>query len=329
MAPRDCDRFAEPLHKPLQALLEAVFGSRVTLVNTTVNKQDQDYLVLTARLRHPALEVMLKLAGPQAALDCPFERTAALLQRVASATTVPVSAIIAADTSYREWPWRYCIYERVPGVLFGPIRERLSPEERASVLRQLGDATAQLHGLRFPAFGSLTDTAQVEATASFLAAPGYLTALRERASAFIKAAPLRDYFMAAVERNSEWFRDVTEARLTHEDLHGWNILLAQQGGSWRLAAILDFDKAWAGHHESDLARMEFWDGMTGPEFWQGYTALRPVGPEYGQRRRVYQLFWCLEYAEFTARHLADTRRVCEALGLPAIENLEGLFGERR
>jgi hypothetical protein len=30
----------------------------------------------------------------------------------------------------------------------------------------------------------------------------------------------------------------------------------------RLATIQDFEKAWAGHSETDLARLEFWRGMT-------------------------------------------------------------------
>jgi hypothetical protein len=92
----------------VEALLRDVFGAQTRLAGVTITKQDQDYRVLTIQMEHPHLEVMVKLAGPRAALPCPFEHTAALLQRVAATTAVPVGSMIAADTSYRDWPWRYC-----------------------------------------------------------------------------------------------------------------------------------------------------------------------------------------------------------------------------
>lgn len=304
----------------IEALLRDVFGSQARLAGVTIAKEDEDYRVLTIQLEHPHLEVMVKLAGPRAALPCPFERTAALLQRVAATTAVPVVSMIAADTSYRNWPWRYCIYERAPGLPWGEIREQLTPEEQAGARRQLGQAVAQLHGVHFEAFGELTN----EAAAPSTAAP-YLAALAARAALRIPAAPLRETFLAALERYADWFSDVTEARLTHEDLHGWNVLFEQREGRWQLTGIVDFDKAWAGHAESDLARLEFWDGMTDAAFWESYTALQPVEPQFAQRRLVYQLFWCLEFARATPRHLADTRRVVAELELPPVE-LERAFG---
>lgn len=299
----------------VEALLRDVFGAQARLAGVTINKEDRDYRVLTIQLEHPRLEVMVKLAGPRATLPCPFERTAALLQRVAATTTVPVVSMIAADTSYRHWPWRYCIYERAPGLPWGKIREQLAREEQADVRRQLGQAVAQLHGVRFEAFGELTDTAQAQAPAP----PTCLAALEARAALRIAEGVLRETFLAALERYADWFSDVSEARLTHEDLHGWNVLFAQREGRWELTGIVDFDKAWAGHAESDLARLAFWDGMTDAAFWESYTALQPIAPQFAQRRLIYQLFWCLEVAWATPRHLVDTRRVVAELGLPPVE----------
>lgn len=308
--------------EPIEALLRDVFGSQAKLAGVTIAKKNEDYRVLTVQLEHPHLEVMVKLAGPRAALPCPFERTAALLRRVAATTAVPVVSMIAADTSYRDWPWRYCVYERAPGLPWGELREQLRPEEQAEARRQLGQAVAQLHSVRFEAFGELTDDAAplpatlVQSSAQHM---GILAALEARAALRIAVEALRDTFLAALERYAGWFSDVTEARLTHEDLHGWNVLFAQRGNRWQLTGIVDFDKAWAGHAESDLARLEFWDGMTDAAFWESYTALQTVEPQFAQRRLIYQLFWCLEVAWATPRHLADTRRVVAELGLPPVE----------
>jgi fructosamine-3-kinase len=171
-----------------------------------------------------------------------------------------------------------------------------------------------LHSIEFPAFGELTaDGAPANA------AP-YAAALAERARLFIKSERLRDLFLSALEQNAALFADVRQPCLCHEDLHQHNILFQFVKGHWHLAAILDFDKAWAGHGESDLARMEFWKGMTDTEFWRAYELVRPIEPLYQQRRLVHQLFWCLEYARPTKEHLADTRRLCVELGLEPIQN---------
>jgi hypothetical protein len=43
---------------------------------------------------------------------------------------------------------------------------------------------------------------------------------------------------------------------------------------------------------------------------------------YAQRRPLYQLLWCFEYARNTSEHLEDTRRLCEQLRVP----FAGRFG---
>ena len=82
-----------------------------------------------------------------------------------------------------------------------------------------------------------------------------------------------------------------------------------------LLGIIDWDKAWAGPAESDLARMAFWDHMTGPGFWSAYGTAASTDPA-ARRMLIYQLMWCLDYNEATPRHRADTARLCRALGVP-------------
>ena len=141
-------------------------------------------------------------------------------------------------------------------------------------------------------------------------------ALLERARRAIRPGRLRALFLTALNRHQDRLADVQEASLCHDDLHQHNILFRREGECWLLATILDFDKAWAGHRESDLARLDLWTGMTGPDFWSGYAQHCPVDPAYPRRRGLYQLLWCLEYARPTPKHEADTRRVCADLGLP-------------
>ncbi len=194
------------------------------------------------------------------------------------------------------------------------VRERMNRHELAEAYQQIGEAVAQLHAIHFPAFGELSTDGTVSHGAP------YLTTLGERARRFVQNERLRDLFLSVLEQSADLFSDVRDPGLCHEDLHGHNILFRLEEGGWRLATILDFDKAWAGHNESDLARLEFWRGMLGQAFWPAYERIHRIDPLYQKRRPIYQLLWCLEYAQPTAEHLADTRRVCAELGLGPIEH---------
>ena len=304
------------LQEQLLLLLKEKIGSNVEVVDYRIGNQRHDYLVLLVQLQSPSLEVVIKLAGPEAPYDYPFERTAVIHNLVATHTTILMPEIIAVDVSYQEWPWRYLIKTHIPGTEWDAVRPQMNVEQLSNAYHQIGNAVAQLHMIEFPAFGELAIDGLVEAGRP------YLTALKERANSFIKNERLRDTFFTVLNHYTDLFDDVSTANLCHEDLHRYNILFENRQGQWYLTTILDFDKAWAGHRETDLARLDLWTGMTNEAFWQAYNTVRPVDPLYKQRRPIYQLFWCLEVAWSSAKHLDDTRQVCQELGFPVIESFE-------
>lgn len=300
------------LRQALAELLRELLGSHARLMRLEVRKRMFDYRVVLVELDAPHLWLVAKLAGPGAALACPFERTAALLELVRKRTRVPVAEVMAVDARFERWPWRYLLTTCLPGVQWVKAREQMDDSERNVAYAQMGEAAAGLHALQFPGFGELSPNLDSPADCGFLAA------WQVRAEDFIPDEGHRAAFLAALEPRSGLFAELGPAGLTHEDLHGYNILFERQARGWQLSAILDFDKAWAGCCESDLARMAFWDGMTGPTFWQAYTANLRINSGYAQRKLLFQLFWCLEYGETSPRHQADTTRVCRELGIPEI-----------
>jgi aminoglycoside phosphotransferase (APT) family kinase protein len=272
------------------------------------------YPVVRATLADPALAVVVKLAGPAAPLACPFERTAAILRLVREQTTVPVPEVLAWDTAYGEWPWRYLIMGALPGVRWNVACRQWTPEAQRDAWAQLGDAVAVLHTLRFPACG------EIGADGVVVAGEDYPAALAARARRRIADPGHAAHFLAVLEARAGLFAGAAAPCLSHEGLNPNNILFAQDthSGRWHLSGLLDFDSAWAGSPESDLARLALWDGMTGNDFWVSYGLTRIMTPEEEERRLVLQLLWCLEYARPTPRHHADTGRVCAALGLSPI-----------
>jgi len=299
----------------LLQLLQDTFGRGVRLLDCQVGKQAHDYLVLIAQLEQPALKVVIKIAGPEAPLASQFERTAMLQDLVARQTNIPMPETHAVNMSFQRWPWRYVIKTFLEGEMWVAVHDQLTERECSAAFRQLGHAVAQLHQIEFPAFGELAADGSVQAE------PDYLPAFTGRARRSIISDRLFASFREALERRRKLFVGVEHPVLCHEDLHGYNILFERNKGSWRLATIIDFDKAWAGHNQIDLARMDIWKGMTSWAFWEAYHEIHPVDSLYVERRLLYQLLWCFEYAENTAQHLADTQRLCKELGV----KFEGRF----
>jgi aminoglycoside phosphotransferase (APT) family kinase protein len=293
----------------LLRLLSSILGTRVHIVDMTTANQRLDYRVLIVRLAHPPLTVTVKLAGPAAPYPCPFERTASIHALVRAQTSIPLPEVLAADTTCSHFPWRYMVKTYAPGQQWIDIMPGMTCEQRTDVYAQLGAAVAELGSIHFDGFGYLEDDGSLQQKQTLI------DALAERAAVFIHDPRLRDDFLKILYERQNWLTDVREASLVHEDLHCYNILYDQRAGRWLLSAILDFDKAWAGHHEIDLARLELWNGMTAPAFWRAYAEQRTLDPLFEQRKLLYQLQWCYEFPHKDAEHLALTASIRSALGV--------------
>lgn len=300
----------------LLELLRGIYGANAAIKDIKVVNQHHDYAALLVTMAKPTLKLAVKLASREAPYSYPFDRTAYWHQIVREQTSVPMPEIIAFDVSYRDYPWRYLIKTFIPGEVWADVRPQLHGEALKQAYAQMGQAVAELHNITFERFGDL------EPNSGEQTKPDFYSVLKERVKSTIGIRHIQQNFLELLDTNHHLFTDVAQPRLCHEDLHPYNILFHQHAGEWQFATILDFDKAWAGHHEIDLAKLDLWDGMTGEGFWERYTKIMTVDDGYLERRPFYQLWWCLEYAANTAKHLADTRRLCELLKFPIIERFE-------
>jgi aminoglycoside phosphotransferase (APT) family kinase protein len=302
----------------IEALAREVFGPRCRVLAWHPVTHGNDSAVVFATLVFPARVVVLKLADATSAAR--FSREAAIQRRVARETSVPVCEALAVDDSCQRFPWRYLMMAHAPGMAWRDGLKRMSPHARYDIYRHLGEATAALHSLRYPRFGELGDS-ETSPPAPLLRGEESIEALEARARRRIANPTHADLFATVLQAHASDFADLTEPRLTHEDLNPYNLLLVpgdEPDDDWRLAAVLDFGSAWAGGRESDIARLELWRDMMSDGFTEGYTASLPIADDYPKRRPIYQLLWCLEYARPTARHHADTARVCAALDIPPV-----------
>ena len=287
--------------------VKAVLGGASTVVRLDPLQIRREQVVLLVTLARPQHQVVLKVAGQHAGTGRDFERTAAVIA-LARAAGVPVAAVLAVDVSYRAGPWRYLMLDHLDGVEWRQIRPQLDERQVAAAHRQIAEAVLAVQSVRFDSFGELNARGEPSGT-------DLLDGLRHRAVLRIADMGRRELFFDLLDRVAGLFTGTEAPTLCHDDLHHANVIFRADGGGWHLAGLLDWDKAWAGPAESDVARMAFWDDMTGPGFWQVYRA--SVTAEEGQAERalVYQLLWCLEYDDDTPRHRADTAKLCRRLGV--------------
>jgi Ser/Thr protein kinase RdoA (MazF antagonist) len=224
---------------------------------------------------------------------------------LAAGAGVPTAEVLAARTARPGDAFGHLVLRHVDGVEWREVWPALDEHQQRPVHRQIADAVLALQTIRLPAFGDLDPAGN--------ATGDLTTALHRRADHLITDAARRAGFHEVLDREADLLRDGTPT-LCHDDLHQGNVVLELSPSGWRLAALLDWDKAWAGPAESDVARMAFWDGMTGPGFWEVYRAAVPEADGWRRRALVHQLLWCLEYDAPTERHRDDTAAVHAALG---------------
>jgi Ser/Thr protein kinase RdoA (MazF antagonist) len=221
-------------------------------------------------------------------------------------TRLPIATILVADDSGSLVPMRFSVQERLSGEEWFTRREKLSEQDIQEALASLGDVVGRLHRPVLGAFGSLLEPGEASC----------IDALRDHAMSIVRHKRLRDDFIQLLEDNAELWDDVRPG-ITHEDLHGFNILFDPLRRT-EVSGLLDFDKAWSGPAESDLARMELWRGMTSLSFLERYREHIPELHGYRERRPFYQLLWCLEYAQDSADHLATTNALAAKVGMPQV-----------
>jgi Ser/Thr protein kinase RdoA (MazF antagonist) len=288
----------------VDASVRLATGSQVK--HFDVLRQDLDYWIVAADTG-AGDALVIKLAAPSASVPS-FAAAKAKHDLVRGSVEIPMSQMLAGDDSCMVLPFRYSVQTKLFGEEWFTRRGQLDDPTRDRALAALGDVIGRLHTPIMMGFGALPGA---EGSDGF-------GAICERSMSIIRQLQLRDGFLELLMRHERLWSGLVEPGITHDDLHGFNILFHPDRPT-EVSGILDFDKAWSGPVESDLARMELWRGMTGRTFIEAYRARVPELSGYADRRPFYQLLWCLEFAQNTAEHLGTTNELALRLGMAPIE----------
>lgn len=184
--------------------------------------------------------------------------------------TVPVPELLYAHPSTSEDELSYVVMKWVDGVLLSEVmaaREETALAECAydtgKTLAAIGQHTFSQAGF----FGPDLTIASPFATLSedfFLYLKHYL--LEGQAGRHLGPA-LRDRLWRLVQDNQNLLSAQDGvASLVHSDFKGFNILVHQTGGHWRVSAVLDWEFAFAGSPLCDIGNMLRYEHLHPPVF---------------------------------------------------------------
>lgn len=152
-----------------------------------------------------------------------------------------MSEMLAADDSMSNVPFRYSVQTELRGEEWFSRRTRLNEAERGRALGHLGEIVGRLHAPTTEKFGLLPGP---EAKAA-------LDALENHASRIIQRDDLRDQFIELLHRHGHLWDNVINPGITHDDLHGFNILF-DPDQSTVVSAILVLTRHGAGQRKAML-----------------------------------------------------------------------------
>jgi aminoglycoside phosphotransferase (APT) family kinase protein len=219
------------------------------------------------------------------------------------ADTIPVPRVITANTSGVHGLPPFCVLEFIDGISLRELRRRGAATSVQDACYDAGRLLPTLRALTFEHSGLLSAVPEVtpgpfadaslgEVIAHFARTP----ALRSRVD-----APLRQSLQRFADGSSGLMADAESACLVHGDFNSPNLFVHERQGQWRVAAILDWEFAFAGSPWCDVGNMLRYERLGRPRYEPGFSrGLRDGGLALGDE-------W------FAQARIADLPALCQLL----------------
>lgn len=199
---------------------------------------------------------------------------------------VPVSEVTAWDNSKTLIDRDYMLVKYIEDT--SPLIEvKLSAEESDRIHFEVGKYARKINGITSESFGRVKGK-------RFSSWSGFfeyeLADWKEKVLEHeVFSEQETDRILSAFRRNRHLFDQIKEPCLIHTDLWAGNILLKKVNERYRVAAIIDIDRALFGDIEFELA--SGW--MINKSFLSGYGKIPEETKESRIRKKLYQIFYQL------------------------------------
>ena len=172
------------------------------------------------------------------------------------ANTIPVPKHYYFDDLCHHYPYAYSIMEWIDGRLMREIV--LSKDDKAisDIVFEAGQYLDELRKIKFDKGGFFDETLSIRPfTQEEKYLPYVLSLLQENNVKDSLGHSLLDSVKKLVEKNSHLLPDLDNANLTHSDYDPANIMVKNFNGTWKIAAILDWEFAYSGTYLLDMGLM--------------------------------------------------------------------------
>lgn len=235
---------AEQLLRPLAG--DAPAGSAVIAVRPLVGGEIS--AVLLVEREPPALPVVVKVSDGRPWRTSKQVYVHELMRAVPQ---VPVAEVLYAEPGPDR---RHLVLSYLPGDLLADVAAELSPDETASVYRQLGRYLRALHTVELDAFGFLLAEGVHDPRPTN--AEYFADAVARQLAGFERLGgpgEVRDAVAARFEAGRRLLDLCRVPVLCHGDLHEGNVLVVRDAGGVRVSGILDLENAVAADPLLDVA----------------------------------------------------------------------------
>lgn len=239
-------------------------------------------------------------------------KEALIYRRLRRETEVPCPDVLALDTARDLVPYDTLMLSYIEGVQGSVIWPQLDLAAREQLSEALGRMCAAIHRLRWTVYGELVAGAEwgVRSARWTDVVLAQIERDYERALGHGLIPPrVLDGLVTTLNEGEAIFDTAEQPALTHTDLGLWNIVLREEGGMWRVAAILDWE--WAITADPAWEFADLWSDPSDPyplpdPFLTGYKERRPLPHELRPRRALYRLLHHFEMVNVCAAHFAAT-----------------------
>ena len=258
-------------------------------------------------LDEPAVAVVLRVYLHEASL-CPKEIDLLRLLR----GSVPVPEVLYAETRALEGRPPFAVLRYVEGLTFLTLKRTGDRAAIAQAARSVGETLASIGEVRFSKPGWIEPGPSVGAPLLEGADPYPRFIEQCLARATSVPADLRHRITAlAWSHASDYAAIERDPRLVHGDFSRRNLVVHPVGGTWQVAAVIDWEFAVSSSPLADIGNFLRYDSAAGrlaePHFSAGYRHGGGILPD--DWRRLAQLF--------------DLAAICESLTRPHLPDAAG------
>ena len=320
--------YRDVTEKELREIIEGSLNTDVaSWEHLTGGMFNTTYLVDTADCG----KVVLRVGPVNRHLLMPFENdlmeSEKEVYRLCRARKIPVSEVLACDTSKTLLDRDFMIVRHIPSTAMSKCSDGLSEEDRVRIYRDIGTAVGGLHRLTGKRFGRV---AEVTRGGGFDCWSACMLAELERWESVAVPTGLyteveHEDFRAVMKAAAPVLDEVKTPHLAHCDLWFGNILVSDNGRP-EFAAIIDADRSMWGDEQIDFSSMGWMNNS--PAFWEGYGKPLRADRNSEIRRTVYIMMWALfdSYVWLNEYNIPANAAATRKRALDSVRRLREEFG---